>query len=202
MSSDGTSPTAPTDDAEPPVLGEPLAVELANSRYGFAPRTFDHLGDGGRTAAWLAELADHHHVDPADVDALTTGDDELVELRSLRDAVRSLVESVADGATPDSEVIETINRSAAEGRIIPSLGWIDDGFAADVTVAGQAGARFRCEAAMAAIELVTGADAERIRRCARPGCSLLFVQHHRHRRYCHESCSHAARQERYRDRRR
>jgi predicted RNA-binding Zn ribbon-like protein len=47
------------------------------------------------------------------------------------------------------------------------------------------------------IELLTGADRQGLRRCEGPGCSLLFVQQHGRRRFCHESCSHRDRQQRY-----
>ena len=47
------------------------------------------------------------------------------------------------------------------------------------------------------ILFLAGDDAGRVRRCARPACPLLYIQHHRARRFCSERCAHGVRQARY-----
>jgi predicted RNA-binding Zn ribbon-like protein len=67
-----------------------------------------------------------------------------------------------------------------------------------------------CSAALAhlareAIELVTGREVERIRDCANPTCSLMFIDHSRpgRRRWCAmATCGNRAKTGRYRERRR
>jgi predicted RNA-binding Zn ribbon-like protein len=62
---------------------------------------------------------------------------------------------------------------------------------------GTADAVIVAAVASRCILFLGGEDAGRVRRCARPACPMLFVQHHRARRFCHDTCAHSVRQARY-----
>jgi predicted RNA-binding Zn ribbon-like protein len=189
----GRADTAPFDPEEVPLLGEPLAVELANSLYVGDDEVVDFLADREWAAAWLCQLADLH-----DLTAPRLVAGEAAELRGLRDAVRDLLTAAMDRTAPPPVAVAVVNAHAAAGVPRAVLRWrAGQTPSAAVEVDGDPGPALRCRLAMAAVELLAATDADRFRRCEGPGCNLFFVQQHRRRRFCHESCGHRARQQRY-----
>jgi predicted RNA-binding Zn ribbon-like protein len=186
----------------PPLLGEDFAVEFANSIYRSPYESLDFLETPAAVRSWFSQAQ------PAADLPLPQGiTAELVrELRSVRDAVRTLLEHAA--ATPGSSgppsgpevasALETLHASARRACAHVALdtvrsggtGWtlVHDGVPHDVLIAGIAS---RC------ILFLGGADIDDVRACARPDCPMLFVRRHRARRFCHESCAHNLRQARY-----
>jgi predicted RNA-binding Zn ribbon-like protein len=122
----------------------------------------------------------------------------------VRDAVRALLElAIGPGSAVDSAAgelavatLHTAARGAAAHVVLDldadgrACGWTlrHDGSPQDVLTA---------ELASRSILFLGGPDLGQVRRCARPGCSMLFVQRHRSRRFCHPSCAHGQRQARY-----
>jgi predicted RNA-binding Zn ribbon-like protein len=177
---------------ELPLLGESLALDTVNSRYGVGPDIVDFLGDAW-IATWVDGLVSLHglRTDPfAGRDA--------AELRAVRDAAWTIVYATLDGTRPPARSITTLNHAARVVPAITALRWGATGPARDTRPTAAHPGPLAGRLAIATIDLVTGADAARVRRCARPGCSMLFVQHHGHRRFCHPACSHLMRQDRYR----
>jgi predicted RNA-binding Zn ribbon-like protein len=193
-----------------PLLGEPAPVELANSLYGEGDERVDFLGTTALAHLWLA------HADLGAPLPRRPGGADLARLRDLRDAVRTLVVQAVDGDPPDREAVATLNRAARlaprwpqltveraeqgdqgeQGRGAPVL----RATVADPPAGDGGSARFDvglAHLAHDAIALLGGEDAARLRRCAAPDCGMAFVQHHRRRRWCHESCGHRIRQARY-----
>jgi predicted RNA-binding Zn ribbon-like protein len=121
-------------------------------------------------------------------------------VRSVRDAAWIIVHAAIDGTRPPAAAISVVNGAASTAPTVLTLAWDKSGPVRDARPTGTHDAPLAWRLAVAIIELVTGPDAFRVRRCARPGCSMLFVQHHGHRRFCHPSCSHTMRQDRYRHR--
>lgn len=200
MSSPGDPPAT---DEEPPLLGEQFAVELANSLYRSRHEHLDFLGTPTAVRSWfsLAEPA-------ADLAVPRNISSELVrDLRSVRDAVRALLEHAAAApgqarppygpeAASAVRTLEASARGACAHVVLVAAagsggtGWTlaHDGPPDDVLVAAVAS---RC------ILFLGGADIDEVRVCARPDCPMLFVRRHRARRFCHESCAHSLRQARY-----
>jgi predicted RNA-binding Zn ribbon-like protein len=108
----------------------------------------------------------------------------------VRDATRLLL-----GQAQAVEVLHRASRRAA-GHLALDVGhdgasiWHlhHDGSDADVLVAAVAS---RC------ILFLGSDDVGRVRCCARAVCPMFFVQRHRARRFCHDSCAHTTRQARY-----
>jgi predicted RNA-binding Zn ribbon-like protein len=182
-------------DAEQlPILGEPLPVELANSLYLADGEATDFLATPASAQLWL-----EHALGPAGVDfprAISAS--EAAALRELRDAAVEILSALCQHRTPKPTRVQALNRHAAAACAHVELVWSSsDQPSARVRLRGDRFSRMCAQLATACIELCTSEAAGEIRRCEGPGCSLMFVQHHRRRRFCHESCSHRARQRRY-----
>lgn len=187
-------PTWTVDDL--PLLGEAFAVELANTCYRSDREDLDFLADADAVAMWFehasaaAGIAVPGRVPP----------DGVAAIRRVRDATRLILAQAADDASPPSgaPAAETLNREARRavahlaldvgGDGVPTWQLRHEGRDVDVFVAATAG---RC------ILFLGGPDIARVRRCEHPHCPMFFVQRHRARRFCHESCAHSIRQARY-----
>ncbi len=174
-------------------MGEALAVEFANTRYGQAPDLIDFLGDRELARAWIAaalgrELADAWRGSPV----------AHRELRELRDAVHALLEARVHGAALPGEALTRVNASVAKVSATRSLELDTQGEALVRTRRrGKTAERLEAQLAEALMELVGTPAWSQLRRCPGPGCSLFFVAAHHRRRFCHPSCSHRARQAAY-----
>ncbi len=165
-----------------PILGEPLGIELANTWYGAGADVIDFLATPAMAGAWAAAAG-------------ATPVDDVPALRALRDAVRALVAARAAGQPLSRRAVGTLNRHAAAGCAAAML-QVDarGGVSTAIRFRGEAAARARL--ATSCIEVLSGPHP--IHRCEGDGCGLFFVQQHGRRRFCHDGCSHRARQQRYR----
>lgn len=180
------------DATDLPLLGEPEAIELANTLYGSGADQIDFLGELPWAQLWLA-----HALKPSLAPSSVTVE-ELQDLRELRDSVVVLLDALRERRQPAVEGIATVNRHAAKGGAHAELVWSPGSPpSARVRFLGDPMARVLAALATSCIELCVSARPGTIRRCEGPGCSLLFVQHDRRRRFCHEGCSHRARQRKY-----
>lgn len=180
-----------------PLLGETFAVELANSHYRSAREDIDFLTDVG-IRTWF-----QHAPAAADIPIPTDlASAAVAAVRRTRDATRLLLEESADGVRTAraGESVATLRSAAARApaRLVVEL---SDGLCGPVTWRlhheGRAADVFVAVVASRCILFLGTEQARRVRRCARPACPMLFVQHHRARRFCHESCAHTERQARY-----
>lgn len=173
---------------ELPILGEPLPVELANTRYGEAEEFIDFLETRSMMRTWLqaTQIAGAVELRARDHARLLT----------LRDAMHGILSATVESRKPSDDELAVIGTMAGLGRPHPVLHWspaprwtwMREGSAAVVMLA---------ELAEAAGSWLAGPDLERVRRCPGQGCTMFFVQAHHRRRFCHPSCSHRARQAAY-----
>lgn len=124
---------------------------------------------------------------------------QLIEARRLREAIYRLIEAARTGARPEPRDLAVVNGWARRSRAAPQL-------AADLRVARRAGdpsAAALAELAASAVQLIGGPDLVRIRNCADPTCSVMFIDRSRpgRRRWCSmERCGNRAKTALYRDR--
>lgn len=171
------------ESADFPILGAPLSIELANTRYGAGADAIDFLADLTRARHWV-----QHAVGRATID-------DWVLLRELRDAIHAALVARAAGVAPDARTLAVINRHAAAACAAAVLSVQPDGATAAAVRFRGAGA-LRARLATSCIEVLTGPHP--VRRCEGVGCGLFFVQQHGRRRFCSDGCSHRERQQRYR----
>ena len=186
---------SPVEEPEFPVLGtEPLAVELANTLYGDGSAQVDFLRTPAWVDGWFAAVA---QADGAPSPAAGIGADA-ARVRELRDRVRELVTAVVDGTHPPPGAVAGLNALARGAPTTVELVWAADGSRTRCEVDhGTGSAAVLGRVAAAAVELLAGASAAELRRCAAPDCGMFFVRHHPRRRWCHPSCGHRDRQARY-----
>lgn len=187
---------APLDPDLLPILGEALAVELANTLYDHrGGTTMDFLGTSEHVALWFAHVPSAASLGlPKRLTSSQVGD-----IRMLRNAVRHIL----DGWTRDPSgacgaPVATLNRYAARTPCRLHLDWPDGGTPrASLVPGGPAFDALLARLACDCIEFLAGPQLPLLRRCDGPDCAMFFVQHHHKRRFCHERCAHRARQARY-----
>jgi predicted RNA-binding Zn ribbon-like protein len=191
---DGTDPPEPMSGDSFPILGEPLTVELANTRYTHSGGVIDFLASDDLVASWFA-----HAPGAAGLSVPTrfsTRDAEAV--RQVRDAAHGLLDSVvSERGAIDTRGVAVLNRHAAAAPCRSRLEWPPTGPIATAVYAGSQSEVLLAQLATDVITFMSGPELARVRRCAHPDCQMFFVQHHHKRRFCHESCAHRARQARY-----
>lgn len=120
----------------------------------------------------------------------------LVRAIRLREAVRTLLQCRLDGLTPSRDALHTLNAELRGGlrrtivRTTP-----DRSLTARVEGLGPSPRRLLAELAESAAQVLTHADADRVRRCAGHACVLWFLDTSKNgqRRWCSmEACGNRA----------
>jgi predicted RNA-binding Zn ribbon-like protein len=176
-----------------PILGEPFAVEFANTLYQEDDTVFDFLGTSDLVTDWFAVIGGNF-VLPTQLAARTVS-----LLREVRVATRQLFDDVIDGADRASQhAIAVLNRSAGLAALHLRLDWPTGGAPrVNLRHDGDAAAVLVACVASECIGFLAGSDRDHLRRCDRPGCYMIFVQQHHRRRYCNDLCASSDRQSRY-----
>lgn len=155
-------------DAVPdrPLRGEPLPLDLVNTRWADADGPVDLFDAPGGVNAWLAE----HHLDAEPAAAAEA------PLRATRDALRAVVERPEDPAA--AALLDAV---LEHGRVRRGYGPDGPTALADVDTAWLPA----WTAAAAYLDLVEELPG-RIRRCDGQGCVLVFADTSRNgrRRWC------------------
>jgi len=148
----------------PPLVGEPLALELVNTRWVESGQWVDLFDEPEGMDRWMTSsgIAD-------------TSDTSDEALREARAALREVLDR------PGDEPEARLNRVLARGAVIPVL---RRGAPGDEIVV-DAGWRVAWEAAQNLLTLL-GTQPDRVRQCAHPDCVLYFFDVSRNgtRRWC------------------
>jgi predicted RNA-binding Zn ribbon-like protein len=178
-----------------PVLGEPVPIELANTRYRDGGESIEFLASPGLVSAWFDASPTATQIRRPErwTDA---GRRRLIE---VRDAADELLRALIDGRAADASSLERLNAAAALMPRRAELVWsplegperVERSDVADDTDAALG------ELAIATIDLLGGPEGQLLRICANDDCEMLFLKHHHRRRWCHNSCGHRHRQAAY-----
>jgi predicted RNA-binding Zn ribbon-like protein len=185
-----------------PVRGEPLPVELMNTRYADKGGVRDGLADADQVTAWLSAIAGRAEIADLTGSALVADDGVAEEFRALRDALRALAAQV----TGDKRQVTTVapvsvaKASAAVSRasaLAPSwrvLEWRTGQQPRSYSrTDGSTGAAVLARIAGLAAALFGSAERAELRACQAPGCVLYFVRDHPRREWCSAGCGNRAR---------
>lgn len=171
-----------------PLHGEPLALDLVNTRFRSGGADVDSLDTPAALMAWLGMERTR-----AAWHGKATADD-LAAVRELRDAIDCLLHARRAGSRPPRVAVACVNRALAAGGTHQRLTW---GAAGPALAASSAQAQrlgLLRELARDAVVLLTGPDAGRVRECAHPDCRLQFLARNARRRWCSGStCGNRAR---------
>ena len=168
------------------LAGGDLALDLANTRDGFAPPASDYLQTPADVVAWA------RHAAGLEVDA-----DErvLAQVLDLRETVDALFRAIAGGGEPPPGALADLMaaHAAAPGRLISAGGNYE--LTWDRDIVGPVAA--------AAVDLLRTGRLERLKLCE--GCPWLFLDLSRNhsRRWCSMNvCGGTRKMRRYRARKR
>jgi predicted RNA-binding Zn ribbon-like protein len=188
---------------DPPLLGEPLPVELMNTIWADRDGVHDALATTAGVAAWLEAVGDRVATQGGARVGPVTGTPRLArELRQLRDALRRLAAiatgddrpAAASAITDLDAAVAAVNRACAHAPSWSRLTWPAAGEPRRDTQSAQ---RYpdvvRSVIAEQGVALFTGADRTRLRACHAPGCVLYFVRDHPRREWCGDACGNRAR---------
>ena len=181
-----------------PALGEPLAIELANTLFTDGGRPFDALTTPTALTRWLQ--ANAARIDPPPPRRLGAGD--LERARELRAIIRALLAKAVDGDPPPAATVRRLNELAALAPFTTRLHWsAGEPPKAHLSLAGAA----RVDALLAllaqsAIDVVGGSGAGRLRRCEAPGCINYYLKDHPRRAWCSPKCGNRVRVARHYER--
>ena len=159
------------------VGGEPLAIDLADTLITVTDPSTDLLVDTARVHRFWDLQAGRL---PAGAARPSLG-----APRALRDAIRAVFDARLEHQQPPPEAVTTINTAASAATTSPRLVAADGELSqAEDWHTTDAGAVALAAAARSAIELLASDDATRLRRCANPTCSMLFLAETPRRQWC------------------
>lgn len=163
-----------------PLLGEPLSLDLVNTRVRRDGIDLDLLDTPAALSAWLhaesARLAWSGAVGAADLQAV----------QALRAALAAALAARREGGQPAPAVLRQINAALSARAAAPRLVWGAAGPRQQtpaMTAASRRGALMHTLAADA-LALLTGPLGALLRECAHPDCVLQFVAANPRRLWC------------------
>jgi predicted RNA-binding Zn ribbon-like protein len=175
-------------------LGEPLAIDVANTVRRRGRRYVELIASPGDLRTWLEHERGRLAM-PDEVDAALTSRFLLV-----RDHVLAVLRAAADGAALPAVDVGAINDAALAAPAIRLLGTEPGTYLTrPVTPADQA-TRFLAQIAVATIDLLTGPQAPALTLCDAPGCGQLYLRGRPNQQWCNPHCGMRVRSERHAER--
>lgn len=174
-----------------PQLGEPLAIEFANTRFSDGGRPLDALTSQAALTRWVEANAER--IDPPRPRRLSADDlDRALELRVI---IRALLADAVDGDPPSAATVRQLNQFAALAPFTTRLQWTAvEAPKAHLSVSGTGGFDVLLALlAQSAIDVLGGSGAGRLRRCRAPGCISYYLKDHPRRAWCSPRCGNRVR---------
>lgn len=156
------------------LLGEPLAIDLANTvKLAVNPAKELLVDEDAHAAFWSleAERLPVHAAPPSPATTL-----------ALRAAVRDVLEAARTASPPDPEQLRVVNETAALATMTLQLD--PDGTAVEHWTAATPRDATLAAVARSAIAVAAGPQSDRLRQCAAPTCSMLFIAANAKRVWC------------------
>lgn len=181
-----------------PLLGEPLALDLVNTRMHRGGAKVDLLEEPAALDAWLHAERDRIGWEGPAREA------DLKAVRALRDAIDTLFRARLEGSESQPlAAVRSLNQALSAPVPGPRLAWTSAGPRKSPPAVNARRRALLRQLALDALDLLTGPTGERVRQCAHPDCILLFVATHPRRRWCSAAlCGNRARVARHYQRQR
>ncbi|WP_433759173.1 CGNR zinc finger domain-containing protein [Nocardia sp. CA-135398] len=175
---------------EAPLIGEPLALDLVNTR----PTGVDLLMTPHDLASWLALQAERF---PELAIARPTAAD-LAAVHSVRDHITAVLDALLHDRRPPADALRGLNAAQAAAPAIRQLEWGGDAVVATARRHGTTAEKLGAVLAEAAADLLADPSIGKLKRCEADDCVLLFLPAHPRRRWCSaERCGNRVRVARY-----
>lgn len=163
-----------------PLLGEPLALDFANTRLLRRRRVVELLPDPEALAEWVAAHQDQvpaalRRPDPASWAAVIR----------LRGSIKSCIQARRAGCPLSERAVGMLNRAAAAAPVYDELRQAPDGLLSRVSLrSGRAAQQLAAILAESTISLLCDSRSLAIRECDGDDCDLLFLPAGARRRWC------------------
>ncbi|MEI2297569.1 CGNR zinc finger domain-containing protein [Ensifer sp. MJa1] len=179
-----------------PFVGEPLALDLVNTRPRVSTELVDLISDEAGLRAWVELERDRlQDVVPADL-ALITADD-LKRIHAVRAHVAIALDHQMKGGAVPAAAIDGLNAAMRAAPAVHRLDWGDPPVVATHRE-GSAAVRLAAFLAEDAAALLAGPERKHIRKCEAEDCVMLFVGTNPRRRWCAATrCGNRVRVSRY-----
>lgn len=179
-----------------PLIGEPLALDLVNTRRQPGRAFEDVFADIDGLAQWLVAQADR-------LPTVRVSETTCKRLVVLRDAVASVLEALMSGRRPAPAAVDCLNDALRRAPSYPQVAWGSAGGQLDTVRAGDHDAQLLAIIAEAAVDYLLSEQAAATRQCEAPDCEMLFSPSHPRRRWCSPTvCGNRTRVARYYERHR
>jgi predicted RNA-binding Zn ribbon-like protein len=180
-----------------PLVGEPLALDLVNTRQRTASGPVDLIATTAALKSWLCMEAElHPDLAGADTADLTAGD--ITAVHAVRDHAAVAIDHVRNRNAPPAGVLRSLNEALAAAPPIRELAWAHGTIVAAAARGGTAGERVAARLAEATADLLANPAIVNVRECAGEDCVLLFLPGHPRRQWCSATrCGNRARVARY-----
>jgi predicted RNA-binding Zn ribbon-like protein len=156
------------------LVGEPVAIDLVNTEKLATNPPVELLPDDEANRAFWALQAGRLQI-PSELPSLE-------RVRSLRSAIRSLLESRLSKLPAEPSAIHSLNSFASAAPASPQLN--GDWTAGADWQAPDGATALLGAVARSAIDALTGPGADRLHRCAADDCSMIFVATNAKRQWC------------------
>ncbi|MBB3663557.1 MULTISPECIES: CGNR zinc finger domain-containing protein [Prauserella salsuginis group] len=186
-----------------PLVGEPLALDLVNTRARLPDQELDFLADLAGLRRWLDCQRERLSTMPASlIDAPAKAD--LAAVRDLREHAATAIARARRGDQPTAGDVRAINEAMRAAPLRRELVREGEGRAKlTATHDGPRGTRVAAALAESVAELLADERVETVRNCAADFCVLLFLPAHPRRRWCNPAiCGNRVRVARFHERRR
>lgn len=166
-----------------------VCLELANTSVGEPADRGDLLATPAGLARWLGSQR-RALGEPSEALALRGS-----EFRSLREAIRGLLEALVAGGSLPPEAVARVNAASASAPTWVELDPRGPAGAVMVRTGVAVGRTVEIMALIArdAIELVGSTGRERLRRCPAPRCGRFFLEERRGTVWCSPACGNRVR---------
>lgn len=171
-----------------PLIGEPVSIDLVNARICRDGAVVDLLETPAALDAWLHAEAKRLRW----FGSASTADWRAV--RALRAAIAELFRARREHSRPTAAAVVKVNQTLSVPSARSRLVWTGrEPYLAPVSSRSQRGTLLG-ELAADAVAVLTGPQAERLRKCANPDCILQFIARNPRRRWCSSAlCGNRAR---------
>ncbi|WP_428428028.1 CGNR zinc finger domain-containing protein [Pararhizobium sp.] len=179
-----------------PFTGEPLALDLVNTRPLTAEGRVDLLETDAGFRLWLDAEAERLSVlSAAESAALQVGD--IAAIVAVRDHTASAIAHMRDGKPVPIKDINGLNAAMRAAPVMRQLAWSDPPVLSSER-AGAPAVRLAGFLAEDAAALLASGEVALIRQCAAEDCVMLFVGTNARRRWCSAArCGNRVRVSRY-----
>lgn len=179
-----------------PFVGEPLALDLVNTRPQVSAGVVDLVADGDGLRVWI-ELEKDRLQDVSSTDLASISAEDLRLVHSVRAHLATALDHQMRGLSVPAHAVDGLNAAMRAAPAIHRLDWGDPPMLARQRE-GSAAVRLAAFLAEDAAALLAGPERQKIRKCEAQDCVMLFVGNNPRRRWCSATrCGNRVRVSRY-----